>query len=229
MKEYLFCTNRSWALNAFLDSRARLPGHWGVCVSQDDLPEIAARLKPRYIFFPHWSNIVPESIIDAYECVCFHMTDVPFGRGGSPLQNLIARGYKSTMLTALKMTATLDAGPVYFKRHLSLEGSAEEIFCRASILSVQMMTEIVEEEPLPKPQEGEATFFSRRKPAQSEIPADAAPEILFDHIRMLDAPGYPHAFLRHGDWRLTFTKARLVGAAIEARARFEITEHDEVS
>ncbi len=26
-----------------------------------------------------------------FECVCFHMTDVPYGRGGSPLQNLIIR------------------------------------------------------------------------------------------------------------------------------------------
>ncbi len=196
-------------------------------MSPDDLEPLAERIHPRYIFFPHWSSIVPDAIIQDYECVCFHMTDVPFGRGGSPLQNLIARGYKSTMLTALRMTATLDAGPVYFKRHLGLEGSAEEIYCRASILSVQMMTEIVEKEPLPKPQEGEATFFSRRKPSQSEIPRDATPEMLFDHIRMLDAPGYPHAYLCHGNWCASFTKARLVGNAIEACVHFERNETDE--
>ena len=50
--------------------------------------------KPRYVFFPHWSHIIPEDIHGAFECVIFHMTDLPFGRGGSPLQNLIARGIK---------------------------------------------------------------------------------------------------------------------------------------
>ncbi len=49
---------------------------------------------PRYIFFPHWSWIIPKEIYEKFECVIFHMTDLPFGRGGSPLQNLIVRGHK---------------------------------------------------------------------------------------------------------------------------------------
>ncbi len=56
------------------------------------------------------------------------MTDLPYGRGGSPLQNLIQRGHTSTMLTALRCGAGLDTGDVYLKQPLSLHGSAEEIF-----------------------------------------------------------------------------------------------------
>ena len=41
------------------------------------------------------------------------MTDLPFGRGGSPLQNLIVRGYKETMLSAIKCVGEVDAGPIY--------------------------------------------------------------------------------------------------------------------
>lgn len=67
--------------------------------------------------------MVPEAVLIAAECVCFHMTDVPYGRGGSPLQNLIVRKHKKTKLTALKMTEEIDAGPVYCKRELSLDGS----------------------------------------------------------------------------------------------------------
>lgn len=227
MKKYVLCSNRPWSLTAFINERPNLPGSWSICVSPDDLTALVAQTKPRYIFFPHWSAIVPGSILQAHECLCFHMTDVPYGRGGSPLQNLIARGHKSTMLTALRMTATLDEGPVYFKRPLSLEGSAEEIFRRASELSARMMAEIVAHEPEPVPQEGETTVFTRRKPAQSELPENSTPEALYDHIRMLDAPEYPHAFLRHGSWVARFTGARLADNAIEARVRFEKIEPDE--
>ena len=125
------------------------------------------------------------------------------------------------MLTALQMTSVLDAGPVYCKKPLDLTGSAEEIFCRAALLSAQMMTEIVAHEPEPVPQEGEVTVFARRKPSQSEVPQDATPDALYDHIRMLDATGYPHAYMQHGNWRAHFTGARLVGNTVETRAVFK--------
>jgi methionyl-tRNA formyltransferase len=54
--------------------------------------EMLAALDPRYVFFPHWSHRIDSAIFERFECVIFHMTDLPFGRGGSPLQNLIARG-----------------------------------------------------------------------------------------------------------------------------------------
>lgn len=142
--------------------------------------------------------------------------------GGSPLQNLICRGHKETVLTALKMTDELDAGPVYFKRALSLEGTAEQIFARAAELTMEMIGEIVRDEPTPTPQTGEATFFQRRKPEQSLVPPEADLAGLYDHIRMLDAEGYPHAFIDHGCWRAHFTGAKIAGDAVEARVRFEI-------
>ena len=45
--------------------------------------------KIKKIFIPHWSFIIPKEIYQNFECILFHMTDLPFGRGGSPLQNLI--------------------------------------------------------------------------------------------------------------------------------------------
>ena len=60
------------------------------------------------------------------------MTDLPYGRGGSPLQNLIVRGKKDTMLSAIQVEKELDAGAIYMKMPLSLEGSAAQILRRAS-------------------------------------------------------------------------------------------------
>lgn len=217
---YIIATPKPWNLAEFERVRASLPGRWRVATSPDALADALAEETPRYLFFPHWSHIVPKEIVDRHECVCFHMTDVPYGRGGSPLQNLIERGHSETMLTALRMTDVLDAGPVYAKRPLSLEGSAEEIFARAGALIFEMIAWMVANEPEPEPQHGEPTLFARRKPHQSRLPEAADARRLYDHIRMLDAPGYPKAFAEQGGWRLEFDRARLEGDSLEARVRF---------
>ncbi len=159
---------------------------------------------------------MPAEIVQAYECVCFHMGDVPYGRGGSPLQNLIVQGHRRTKLTALRMVEEIDAGPVYLKEELSLEGSAEEIYIRASGLAAKMIRQILEGSIEPVPQTGEAVVFRRREPKESAIPRVEALQALYDFIRMLDAEGYPHAFLEHEDFRYEFRRAALYDGRIEA-------------
>ncbi len=220
MQTYVLATGKEWHLREFEARRDRLPGQWAVVISPQDLAAIVNALKPRFIFFPHWSHIVPMEILQASECVCFHMTDVPYGRGGSPLQNLIERGHAETRLTALRMEQGLDTGPVYMKRPLSLTGSAREIFQRTARQVLDMMELIVREEPTPVPQQGPATEFKRRKPEQSLVPPNSDLTALYDHIRMLDADDYPHAFVDHGHWRIHFTNANPEGETLKARAHF---------
>lgn len=220
-KTYIVACKASAFLDHFVRARNALPGAWLCVAHPDDLTlDWLDRLKPRFIFFPHWSWIVPSEIVSQYECVCFHMTDLPFGRGGSPLQNLIQRRISETKVTALRMTDEVDAGPVYEKRALTLAGSAQEIFDRAYALICAMIASLVANEPIPKPQQGEPTFFRRRKPEDSRVPADVDLQRLYDHIRMLDADGYPKAFLDHGPWRLEFASAKLAPGEVNASVRF---------
>jgi methionyl-tRNA formyltransferase len=216
MPAYVLACSTPWALAAFARRRADLPGDWITAVGQHDLEPVLAYCAPRYIFFPHWSWRVPDSVISRHECVCFHMTDLPLGRGGSPLQNLIAQGARETQLTAFRMTAEFDAGPIYAKRRLGLDGAAHECYARAAELCLDLLEWIVATEPAPSPQAGEPTFFRRRQPSESAIPDGGSLKQFHDHIRMLDADGYPRAFLDHGEWRLEFRDATLGESAIEA-------------
>jgi methionyl-tRNA formyltransferase len=84
-----------------------------------------------------------------------------------------------------------------------------------------MIQEISENEPEPIPQEGTPSYFHRRTPDQSELPKKATLNELYDHIRMLDAPGYPHAFLQYGIWSATLTSAHLKNGALEASIRLK--------
>lgn len=174
-------------------------------LSLDKLRSIA----PRYIFLPHWSYKVPKEVYENFECVIFHMTDVPFGRGGSPLQNLIARGIYETKITALKCAGDIDAGPVYSKKTFSLYGTAEEIYLRAAKIVEDMIIDIVNNEPAPIEQNGEVVYFERRKPEEGDISKLTTIEQVFDYIRMLDADGYPKAFLETEYFKLEFQRPAL--------------------
>ncbi len=184
-------------------------------------------IRPRYVFLPHWSFMVPKEIFQQYECVIFHMTDLPFGRGGSPLQNLISRGIYETKICALQCEADLDAGPVYLRRPLSLLGSAEEIYLRAANLIQEMILEIVKDEPTPIPQDGEATYFKRRTPEQSNVSETLELVEIFDAIRMLDAEDYPSAFLETKHLRFEFQRASLKSDAVLADVRITRKKTDE--
>ena len=217
-KSYIVASSKSWHRPGFDELRRQEEDRCIWVASPDDLLRSIKEVSSlRYIFFLHWSWHVPVEIWSRYECVCFHMTDVPYGRGGSPLQNLIAAGHKSTKLSALKMVDEMDAGPVYTKRNMSLEGRAEEIYVRASVLSFEIIHWMISSEPSAVPQCGEVVNFKRRRPEQSALPDAGRLQLVYDHIRMLDAPTYPLAFVEHGDFRLEFCNANIQNDEIIAQ------------
>ena len=207
---YLVVTIKQWNLDVYEKYISKLEGNWSLITNKEDLTlKNIKKINPKYIFFPHWSWMVPKEITDNYDCVCIHMTDLPYGRGGSPLQNLIIKGHKVTKLTALKMTQELDTGDIYHKVSLDLSGSAQEIFIDSANKIYELIKFIIENKPQLQPQEGKVVNFNRRKPSQSEIPKDITIEEIYDYIRMLDADTYPAAYINYGEFRLLFKKAKL--------------------
>lgn len=234
---YLVVSDRPWGCRAFREKISKLPGYWAL----EDLDEpevtihnlVVSGHKPRYVFFLFYSKRVPNDILKAYECIGFHMANLPFGRGGSPLQNQIERGIRETQITAFRMIEELDAGPIYMKQPLSLDGLAEEIYLRAADICAEMIETIIIEHQMdhpmvPTPQEFELEMdlnkvwlspFKRRTPENSVIPGCKTLYALFDHLRMLDAEGYPRAFLVWGGYRFEFTRPALRDGRIEADVR----------
>lgn len=208
----LIATIREWNIHNANIFKGRY-AEWNVKLifNKDDLTiEEVRRFKPDFIMFPHWSYYIPKDIYENYKCIVFHPSELPYGRGGSPVQNLIKMGIEKTYISAISVVADMDAGDIYLKRELSLLGRGEEIFIRMSkIVFFDMIPAIIENNIIPIPQSGEIVEFKRRKPDQSVLPVQGELGALFDHIRMLDADGYPKAFIEYGDFRLEFTRASL--------------------
>lgn len=224
MRKYLVATIKSWNIRNF----DRLSKRYEDCefhlITQKEDLDISYLevLSPEYIFFPHWSWIIPEEIYSKYNCVVFHSTDLPFGRGGSPLQNLIVCGVYHTKVSAIKVCAGVDTGPVYMKEPIDIGiGSADDIFKRISdIVFEKMIPRFLEGNLIPAEQEGEITSFKRRKPEQSEIPDGLTQRQIYDYIRMLDGEGYPTAFKRYDTGKVFYTDAVFEDGVVTAKAQF---------
>jgi methionyl-tRNA formyltransferase len=167
------------------------------------------KLKPKYIFFPHWSWIIPKEIYNNFDCVVFHMTDLPYGRGGSPFQNLIVREVYDTKISALKVDDGLDTGDIYLKEDFNIsKGSATENFTKLSnIIFEKMIPKLLLTNLIPQKQVGEIVNFKRITPAESNINTWESKWIdkLYDFIRMLDAEGYPKAFSQIDNLKIEYT------------------------
>jgi methionyl-tRNA formyltransferase len=156
MKQYAACVGAPWGYRA-LDRVA----HLNVTAIHEEVA-LTFKPRPRYLFFLNWSRVVPPAVVDAIECVNFHCTPLPYGRGGHPIENMLLRGHAETVITAHRMTAEIDAGPIYgIQGSVSLAGTKEEILARFVEPVADLMRWIVETEPAPTPQVGKVVEFQR--------------------------------------------------------------------
>lgn len=67
-------------------------------------------------------------------------------------------------------------------------------------------------------------IFKRREPQESRIPELQSLQGLYDFIRMLDAEGYPRAFVKHAGFRYEFTRATLYNGRVIANVQITSAE-----
>lgn len=225
----LIATIKDWNINNFYEFKKKFEDKYNLYLitNKDDLIyQNVKDLNPKYIFFPHWSWLIPNEIYKNYECILFHMTDLPYGRGGSPLQNLITNKIYNTKISAIKVTKELDEGDIYLKEDFDIsKGSAKEIYENASnLIFKKLIPNIIKKNIVPKKQEGDIVLFKRRTPEQSNIKMlnDVSITNLYDFIRMLDAPSYPKAYLELDNLKIELSEVIIKDGKLEGR--FEVSK-----
>ena len=199
---YLFCAYRDWSIKLY-EKLVEKSDNFVLIKSHKKLTySFVKKINPEFIFFPDWSWIIPEKITSNYKCVCFHESNLPKFRGGSPLQNQIIRGITKTKTTAFFMSKGIDEGDIILQRDLSLNGSIDEIFLRMIENDFKIIEKIILGNYKLTKQKGRRSIFKRRNPEDSEL--DSSPhslEYFYNFIRMLDDP-YPNAFIKLGNKKL---------------------------
>lgn len=178
--------------------------------------ESLVQFKPDYVFFTHWNWIVKDEIHENFNCVVFHTGPLPYGRGGSPIQNLILEGFDEAPVCAIKMTRKLDSGPIYAASNISLDGTLKEIFSRINVSVNNLILEITENNPSAVPQRGTPHIFKRLSIEDNKIPIGLELKEIYDRIRMVDHNDYPNAFITYENIKIEFSGAKIVNDRLEA-------------
>jgi methionyl-tRNA formyltransferase len=181
--------------------------------------ELLETINPRYIFFPHWNWKVGSEIFERYECVVFHTAPLPFGRGGSPIQNLILRNIEKTPVCALRMTEILDGGPIYDSIEATLDGTITQILSKIAVCVEKLIIKICQENIEPKEQSGDVVTFNRLTYADNELKSEYSIKELYNRIRMVDGEGYKNAYINFGDYKIDLTDSQLKNNEIVAKIR----------
>ena len=207
---------REWALNIYDALVERTDDTFLLFRSKSEFNESSLRdFKPDLILFYGWSWIVPEKLLNDYKCLMLHPSPLPKYRGGSPIQNQIIDGKKNSKVSIFVMNSQIDSGDIISQGDISLEGTLGNIFQQIENVGIKLTLEIIENGFKAKPQNhNEATYFNRRKKADSEITLEEitnkSSEFLYNKIRMLADP-YPNAFIKTKDGK----KLVILSAKIE--------------
>jgi len=146
-----------------------------------------------------------------------HESELPKGRGWTPIAWLVEGGSNRIPLTMIEAEKRVDAGPVYLRSEVVLDGHELMDEIRALVMQeiIRMCKRFVEhyEEvvSMARDQEGEATYFPRRNRESSRLNPDKTIAEQFDKLRIVDNQSYPAFFDYRGKrYTLKIEKAETV-------------------
>ncbi len=176
-----------------------------------------------FIFFPHFSKLIPADFLQKNNCIGFHTGDLPSDRGGSPIHNKIIKGEYSTWVSAFNLTHELDAGEILCRESVSLEyGSIEVMLKKISTIIARMVKIVILENPIPIAQKGNISISPRLKPHESELRIDTLTvKQIYDRIRMLDGLDYPPAYIQFDRYRIILSEAEFEDNTLTFVSRLE--------
>jgi len=201
-------------------SQTKKPIH--VVSNPRELLELTSQISKATILFPHWSWKIPHEIMRDFLCIGFHPTELPFGRGGSPFQNLIRSGYTDTAVTSFLVNEQMDAGDILLQTKFNIPDTNILEILDAYAAEIERQVEsLLHNEVIPKKQTGAVFEFPRITENVLDFEKASLKE-LFNEIRMVDGPGYLPARCDIGRFTLHFRNAKMMGNSLEAS--IEITE-----
>jgi len=165
------------------------------------------------LFALHYPALLAAHIRERYKySVVIHGADLPKGRGRSPIHYQVEAGLNEIPLTMFEIVDEADAGPVYLRDTLSLDGTEllEGIRCKTIRKEIEMVDTFLAQYPMTaEPQTGEPTHYTRRdRECQRLCVADSIAS-QFDKMRVADNQRYPLWFQWNGvDYELHIIDGR---------------------
>jgi|TARA_R100000049_G_C1955462_1_gene109151 methionyl-tRNA formyltransferase len=156
-----------------------------------------------FLFLISCHQIIGRDIRDRYRyALVIHASDLPTGRGWSPMAWEILHGADNIVVSLLNAEDGVDSGAIWQKRRFALDGSEllDELNAKLFEAELELMSWALENcaKTSPRAQEGEATTYPRRTPQDSQIDPNRPLFESFDTIRIADPDRFPAFFTLRG-------------------------------
>lgn len=155
------------------------------------------------VFLLGCTRVVDTSVLQRNGlCLVVHESDLPKGRGFAPVQWQVLQGKKDIPVRLLEAIEDVDAGDIYARGTIRLEGWElfDDIRKAQAEETVGIILRFLESYPdvKPEPQTGEPTFFRRRENTDNELDVDATIREQFDLLRLGNNEAWPSHFTLNG-------------------------------
>ena len=121
--------------------------------------------------------------------IVIHESDLPKGRGWSPLTWQIERGKKKIPITLFEAVEGCDRGCFYIKSYIQFKGTEliENLRHKQAMKTIEMIGEYLSKYPMRgEPQKGNATYYRRREPKDNQLNIDKSIKRQFNKLRVAD-------------------------------------------
>ena len=166
------------------------------------------------LFLISCSEIVPKHIRDCYRAsLVIHASDLPSGRGWSPLIWQILEGRSRIAVSLLEAEDAIDSGPLWKKLWLEFNGTElydelnDALFAAELDLMDFAVANINNVKPIPQNNVG-VSWYSRRRPEDSKLDPHLSLAEQFDLLRVSDPNRYPAHFEYRGKYYDIIIKKR---------------------
>jgi methionyl-tRNA formyltransferase len=156
------------------------------------------------LFLLGCTSIIPDSILARNRNnLVVHESNLPEGRGWAPVAWQVLKGKNRIPIVLFQATNTLDAGPIYLRDCIELDGTEllPEIKQKQGEKTVQLVDTFLKKWPDVKceSQVGEPTYFPKRTEGDDELDPQKTIIENFNHLRIVHNEKYPAWFRFKGE------------------------------
>jgi len=154
-------------------------------------------------FILGYTEKVPDTALSKFTYnLVVHESDLPEGKGGSPLSWQILEGKTNIVFSLINAEKLIDSGDIWIKKNVKLNGM--ELCNEWREIQINKTVELCLEFLLnyniiqPKKQKGESTYYPFRKKEDSELDINKTIDEQFNLLRIVDNDFYPAFFIKDG-------------------------------
>ena len=155
------------------------------------------------VFILGYTKILDEEFLNSNRWnLVVHESDLPKGKGFSPVQWQILNGQKEIIFTLFEAKKELDSGDIFLQKNVLFSGYElfDEIRDIQGKKTIELLTDFLDTYPIinKRAQVGEETIYKRRKLNDDKLDINKTIQEQFNHLRIANNDKYPLWFEING-------------------------------